>query len=174
VFDYCVIELCPYDMLHLVVFRLHVTNNNGHNFAINQIIYRASHYCPTDDTFDMVKHDLNFFQISPKLHSCNKAHFIPNPINQHIEDENLMTTNFPWKTTFLDVIVMTCGLQFKDVINVTSFWMMLERSNKIMNIWKTQFKELVLDLFQLFTLKKLKVVAIWVNEKMFSQNIFSC
>jgi hypothetical protein len=93
-FDHCVIELCPYDMLHLVVFRLHVINNNGHNFAINQIIYKASHYCPTDDTFDMVKHDFKTLQISPKLHSRNKAHSIPNPINQHFEDENLMTTNF--------------------------------------------------------------------------------
>jgi hypothetical protein len=103
VLDHCVIELCPHDMLHFFVFRLHVTNNNGHNFAINQIIYRASHYCPICDTLDMFKHDLIFFQISPKLHSCNKAHSIPNPINQHFENEN---TNFLWKTTFLDVIII--------------------------------------------------------------------
>jgi hypothetical protein len=158
-------------MLHFVVFRLHVINNNGHNFAINQIIYNASHYCPTSDTLDMVKHDLKFFQVSPKLHSCNKVHFVPNPINQHFEDENLVI-NFPWKTTFLDVIIMTHGLQFKEVVNVASLSMMLEQ-NKIMNIWRVQFNELVLDLFQLFTLKKLKVVSIIVSEQIFSQEIFA-
>jgi hypothetical protein len=64
--------------------------------------------------------------------------------------------------------MMTHGLQFKDVVNVASLWMMLEWNNKIMNIWRIQFNELVLHLFQLFTLKKLKVVANVISEQMFS------
>lgn len=44
VLDHCFIELCPHDLLHFSVFKLYVTNYNGHDFVIHPIICMASHY----------------------------------------------------------------------------------------------------------------------------------
>jgi hypothetical protein len=41
-----------------------------------------------------------------------------------------------------------------DVINVTTIWMMFERSNEVMNVGRAQFTKLFLYLFQLFTFEK--------------------
>ncbi len=57
---------------------------------------------------------------------------------------------------------------FKDVVNVASLWMMFEWSNKVTNIWRVQFNEFVLDVFQLFALQKFHVVAIVIIEQMFN------
>jgi hypothetical protein len=55
----------------------------------------------------------------------------------------------------MDVVISILRLQFKDAINVTATWTMLERSNGVMNIGRAQFIELVLDLLQLLTFEKL-------------------
>ncbi len=55
----------------------------------------ASHCCPTNDALDIVKHDSRIFQISPKLHSCSKAHSIPNPINILFDNEDPITKKLP-------------------------------------------------------------------------------
>jgi len=72
---------------------LHVTNYNGHDFAISQIINMASHYCPIGDAFDMVRHDPKILQIAPRLHLSNEAHSSPNPIDEHLENEDLLIKN---------------------------------------------------------------------------------
>jgi hypothetical protein len=55
----------------------------------------ASHCCPAKDALDMVKHDSKKFQIFPKLHLCNKAHSVPNPINIHLDNEDFITKKLP-------------------------------------------------------------------------------
>jgi hypothetical protein len=65
VLDHCVIEFCPHDLLRFNVFKLHISNINVHGFVISRIIYMASHCCLVGKMFDMVKHDLRIFQISP-------------------------------------------------------------------------------------------------------------
>ncbi len=91
-------------------------------------------------------------KISPKLHLCNQACFAWNPVDQHVEDENLKTINSPWKTTFLDVIIIIHGLEFNDFVNLTSLWKMLEQNKKITNMWRVQFNKLVLNMFLSFAL----------------------
>jgi hypothetical protein len=56
-FEHCVVELCPNDLLWFGVFKLHVANYNGHDFAISHIINMVGHRCPTNDLLHMVKHD---------------------------------------------------------------------------------------------------------------------
>jgi len=111
-------------------------------------------------------------KFSPKLHSCNQSHFIRNLVDQHVENENLMTRNFPWKTTFLDVIITIHGLEFNDFVNLASPWTMLEQNKKVTNIWRIRFHKLVLDVFLSFALKKLKVFVIVIIEQMFTQERF--
>jgi hypothetical protein len=81
---------------------------------------------------------------------CNHVCFAHNPIDQHVENENLLTRNFPWKTTFLDVIIMIHGLEFNDFVNLASPWMMLEQ-NKKLQTFREQFNKLVLNVVLLFT-----------------------
>jgi hypothetical protein len=83
---------------------------------------------------------------------CNQTYFACNLVDQHVEDENLLTRNFPWKTTFLDVIITIHGLEFNDFVPLTSPWMMLEQNKKVTNIWRVQFNKLVLDVFISFAL----------------------
>ncbi len=70
-------------------------------------------------------------KFSPKLHLCNQTYFACNHVDQHIEDENLLTRNFPWKTTFLDVIITIHGLEFDDFVTLAFPWMMLEQIKKL-------------------------------------------
>jgi len=67
---------------------------------------------------------------------CNQSCFTRNHVDQHVENENLMIRNFPWKTTFLDVIITIHGLEFNDFVNLASPWMMLEQNKKVTNIWE--------------------------------------
>lgn len=53
-FELYAIEFCSHDLLCFGVFRLHVTNYNGHHFAISWIINMAGHGCPTSDLLHMV------------------------------------------------------------------------------------------------------------------------
>ncbi len=46
---------------------------------------------------------------------------------------------------------------------------MLERNNKVTNVGRVQFIELVLDVFQLLTSKKLHCAIITIIERMLSQ-----
>ncbi len=87
VFDHCFIELCPHHLLCFDVFKLHVANCTSHDFAICHIIYMANHYCLVSNMLDMVKHDLNFFQIFLSLHLCNHAHSTPNSSTDILEME---------------------------------------------------------------------------------------
>jgi hypothetical protein len=134
-----VIVFCPHYLLSLHVFRLHVTNRNGHHFAIGWIVHMTSHNCLTNHMFHMTKHDPNILQIPYKLHSCDKIHSITHTIYGHLENEHLLSKNLSKEITLLDVVISTFRLQFKDVITVTTTWMMLEKSNKVMNIGRAQF-----------------------------------
>jgi hypothetical protein len=91
--EHCVVKLCPHDLLCFGVFLLHVTNCNGHDFAISWIINMASHHCLNNDMHDMVKHNPKVFQFTAWLHSYNKRHSTPNPIDRHLENGDLLTIN---------------------------------------------------------------------------------
>jgi hypothetical protein len=91
-------------------------------------------------------------KFSPKLHLCNQACFARNPIDQHVEDENLLTINFLWKTTFIDVIITIHEIEFNDFVNLTSPLMTLEQNKKVTNNWRIQFNKLVLYVFLSFAL----------------------
>ncbi len=124
---------------------LHVTNHNGHHFTIGRIIYMTSHSCPTSHMLHMITHDPKVLQIPYKLHLCDKTHFIPHTIYQHLELDHLLSYNLSREVAFLDIVIVILGLQFKDAINITTPWMMFERSDKVTNVGKAQFTKLVLD-----------------------------
>jgi hypothetical protein len=84
VLDHCFIELCPHHLLCFDVFKLHVANCTGHDFAIVHIIYMASHYCLVNNLPNMVKHN---FQISK--FSLRSLH--PQLVNKHLGDGDLLT-----------------------------------------------------------------------------------
>jgi hypothetical protein len=90
VFEHCAIEFCPHDLLCFDVFRLHVAKCNGHDFVISWIINMIGHYCPIGNSLHMVKLDQRAFQITIKLHLCNKSNSIPNPVNGHLEKNYLL------------------------------------------------------------------------------------
>jgi hypothetical protein len=77
---------------------------------------------------------------------------------------NIFCQELSKEVEFLDVVISTFRLQFKDVINVITAWMMFERNNKIniMNVGRVQVTKLVLDLFQLFTFDKLHFTIITI------------
>ncbi len=152
---HCVIKLCSHYLLNLCVLKLHVTNCNGHHFAIGRIVHMTNHNCPTNHTLHMIKHDPSILQILGRLHSCDKTNSIPHTIYGHLENECLLSKNLSKETTLLDVVIWILQLQFKDAINVTTTWTMFERSNEVMNIGRVQFTKLVLDLLQLLTFEKL-------------------
>jgi hypothetical protein len=62
---------------------------------------------------------------------------------------------------------MIFRFQLKDVVNISTLKRILERSNKVTNIWKIQLNKLALDLFQLFPLQKLKATIVTIIEQMF-------
>jgi hypothetical protein len=90
------------------------------------------------------------------LHLCDEAHSILNTIYQHLEIEHLLSMNLSQETTLLDVIILTLRLQMKYVINIATSWMTFERNNKVTNIGRFKFTELVMDVFQLLTLEELQ------------------
>ncbi len=62
---------------------------------------------------------------------------------------------------------MIFRFQLKDVVNVSTPQRILEKNNKVTNIWKIQLNKLALDLFQLFPLQKLKATIVAIIEQMF-------
>ncbi len=72
----------------------------------------------------------------------------------NILNKHFLSMNLSWEATFLDVIIPTLGLQFKDVINIDTSWMIFERNNKVTNVGRFKFMKLVSDVFQLLTLEK--------------------
>jgi hypothetical protein len=117
-FQYCLIKLCPHDLLRFGVLKPHVTNHNGHQFTIGRIVYMTSCRYLTNNMFHMIKHDLKVVQIPCKLHSCDEARSTPHAIYRHLENESLLFYNLCCEITFLDVVITTLGLQFKDAINL--------------------------------------------------------
>jgi len=138
----CFIKLFPHKLLSFGVFRLHITNHYGQHFTIDKIIHTTNHSCSANNTLHMIKHNL---QIPYGLHSCDKANSSPNTIYRHLENKDLFSMNLFWEATLLDVVIPTIGLQFKDVINIATSWMTLKRSNKVTNVGRTKFTQLVLD-----------------------------
>ncbi len=102
------------------VLRLHITNHYGQHFTIDKIIHMTNHSCPTNNTLHMIKHDPNVLQIPYRLYLCDEVDFSPNNIYRHLENKHLLSMNLSWEATFLDVVILTFGLQFKDVINIAT------------------------------------------------------
>ncbi len=121
-----VIEFFPHYLLNLHVLILHVTNQNGHHFAVCRIVHMTSHSCPTNHMLHMIKHDPSILQIPCKLHSCHKTHSTPHTIYEHLENEHLLSKNLSTQIIFLDIVISTLGFQFKDAINVGTIWTMFE------------------------------------------------
>jgi hypothetical protein len=119
VLHYGLLKLCPHDLLSFSVLKLHVTNCNGHHFTISRIVHMTSHICPTSKMLHMIKHDPSILQIPCRLHSCDKCS-TPHTIYGHLENEHLFSNNFSREASFLDVIISTLQIQFKDAINVTT------------------------------------------------------
>jgi hypothetical protein len=94
-------------------------------------------------------------QIPCRLHLCDEADSILDTIYGHLENEHLLSMNSSWETTFLDVIIPILGLQLKYAINIATCWMMFEINNKVLNVGRSKFTKLVLDVLQLLTLEKL-------------------
>jgi hypothetical protein len=78
-FNHFVIKLCPHDLLHFDVFKLHIPNSNVHDFVISRIIYMASHCCLVGEVLDMVKHDIRIHQISPSYIYMQQGLFCSQP-----------------------------------------------------------------------------------------------
>jgi hypothetical protein len=78
-----VIEFFPHYLLSLCVLKLHVTNHNGHHFAIGWIVHMRNHDCPTN----YILHMIQTFYKSPT--SC------------------IHVTRFPpFPTPFMDILKM--------------------------------------------------------------------
>jgi hypothetical protein len=77
-----------------------------------------------------------------------------------------------WEATFLDKIVMILGLQLKDVVNVTSTWIVFKQSNKVAYMRQAQNNEFVLNFFELMVLENLPIVVITIIEQMFNKGGF--
>ncbi len=150
------IKFCPHKSLSFGVLRLFITNNYGQHFTIDKIIHMTSHSYPIGNMLHMIKHDPSVLQIPCRLHLCDEAHSILNTIYQHLEIEHLLSMNLSQETTLLDVIILTLRLQMKYVINIATSWMTFERNNKVTNIGRFKFTELVMDVFQLLTLEELQ------------------
>lgn len=120
----------------------------------------------------MIIHDPRVLYIAFGLHLCTKSHSTPNPVNEHLEMNDLLTKYFTHETTFFDEIVMTLRLQLKDIVNVTSTQMLLEWSNKVLYIWQGQDKKFVLNLFELTALENLATIVTTIIEQMFGKKGF--
>jgi hypothetical protein len=68
---------------------------------------------------------------------------------------------------------MTSIFQLKDIVNVTSTWVMFERGNKVAHIRWAQHNEFVLNFFELIALENLAIVIIVVIEQMLCKEGFA-
>jgi hypothetical protein len=116
----------------------------------------------------MIKHDPSIWQIPCKLHACDKTHSTPHTIYGHLKNEHLLSKNMSRETTFLDVVILTLELQFKDAINITTTLTMLEKSNEVTNVGRAQFIKLVMDVLQLLTFEKLHYAITTIIKQMFN------
>ncbi len=147
--------LCNYTnlqlhVLHATEFQLQTTIAKPKISSSDMI----SHNCTINNTFHMIKHDANILQIPCKLHSCDKVDSIPDIIYQHLKNKHLLSQNLSLEAILLDVVIMTIGLQFKVVMNISTSWMTLERCNKVMNVMRVKFTKFVLNVLQLFTFEE--------------------
>ncbi len=151
--------------LNFSVLKLHITNCYDHHFTLSRIVHMTNHSCPTNNTFHMIKHDPNILQIPYSLHSCDEVNSTPNTIYWHLENKHFFSYNLSWETSLLNVVITSFGLQFKDVINISTSWMTLERNNKVTNIGRTEFTELVQDVLQVLTLEEFHyIIAIIIKQ----------
>jgi hypothetical protein len=94
------------------------------------VVHVTNHNYPTNNTLHMIKHDPSVLQIPFRLHSHDGVCSIPHAIYQHFENENLLSYNLTWEA-LLNVITVTFGLQFKDVINIATPCMMFEKVTRL-------------------------------------------
>jgi hypothetical protein len=70
----------------------------------------TNHSCLTSNMLHMIKNDPSILQIPCRLHSRDQARSTSHIVYRHLENENLMSYNLSWKTTLLNVVIMTLGL----------------------------------------------------------------
>jgi hypothetical protein len=74
------------------------------------------------DMFNTIKHDPSCLEVTTRLHLLHQVKSIPLPIHKHFEKEHFFPKLQSWKTTILDVIITTIGLEShndKDVPFIT-------------------------------------------------------
>ncbi len=73
----------------------------------------------------------------------------------------------------MDVIITICGFQFKDVVNVTSLWMMLNEVIRLRTFGEFNSTNFVLDVFQLFTIQSLRLsLPLSLNKCLIEKDLF--
>jgi hypothetical protein len=82
----------------------------------------------------MIKHDPSVVQISSKLHLHDEAIPLPTPFIDILKMKTFLSYNLTWELTFLDVIIITLGLQINNVIYIATAYTMLESSNQVTNV----------------------------------------
>jgi hypothetical protein len=70
------------------------------------------------DTFNTIKHDPSCLEVATKLHPLHQVKSIPLPMHKHLEKEHFFSKLLSWKTTILDVIITTIGLQSQNAKDV--------------------------------------------------------
>jgi hypothetical protein len=68
-----VVEVVPEKHLSILVFRLEVAANDGHDALVGSVVNVAGHGGLLGDVFDMVGHDPNMLEISARLHALNQV-----------------------------------------------------------------------------------------------------
>ncbi len=94
----------------------------------------TNHSCPANNMLHMIKHDPSVVQISSKLHLHDEAIPLPTPFIDILKMKTFLSYNLTWELTFLDVIIITLGLQINNVIYIATAYTMLESSNQVTNV----------------------------------------
>jgi hypothetical protein len=65
----------------------------------------------TLDTFHMIKHDPSCLELPTRLHPFHQVTSTTVSTHKHFEEENFLSELLSWKTTILNVIITTIGLE---------------------------------------------------------------
>jgi hypothetical protein len=63
------------------------------------------------DTFHIIKHDPSCLEVPTRLHLFHQVTSTTISIHKHFEKENFLSRLLYWKTTILNVIITTIGLE---------------------------------------------------------------
>jgi hypothetical protein len=112
------IQILPEDTLGSCIFRLYVTNGDGHNKAVSGVIDVAGHRCPFLDTLDVVKHNPPVLKITTWLHPLDQVHAAAWPHFGHLEQKHLIRIRaLAGEHVFLDIRPVAAASKHGDAIH---------------------------------------------------------